>query len=55
MPCGLWCARAVMEDAEADGRIGGGPGEAIRRHVIPRLEAEHERLDGEYWRLRKGA
>jgi hypothetical protein len=27
--------------------------EAIRRHVFPLLEAEYERLDGEYHRLRR--
>jgi hypothetical protein len=44
-------ARAALEDA-ADEAGGGERGEAIRRHVFPLLEAEHERLGEEYHRLR---
>jgi hypothetical protein len=48
-------ARVDLEEAEADGRIDEERWEAIRRHVFPLLEAEAERLDGEYRRLRWGS
>ena len=40
-----------LEDAAANEAIDGERWEAIRRYVFPLLEAEHERLDGEYHRL----
>jgi hypothetical protein len=48
-------ARVDLEEAEADGRIDEERWEAIRRYVFPLLEAEAERLDGEYRRLRWGS
>jgi len=48
-------ARVELEEAEADGRIGAERWEGIRRHVFPLPEAEAERLDGEYRRLRWGS
>ena len=47
--------RTILEDAEeADGGENAECWEGIRAHVLPLLEAERGRLDGEYCRLRDG-
>jgi hypothetical protein len=43
-------ARVELEDAAAD--MDPERWEAIQRYVFPLLQAEHERLDPEYHRLR---
>jgi hypothetical protein len=43
-------ARTVLEEAETP--LDEEQREAMRRHVFPALEREHERLAGEYMRLR---
>ena len=43
-------ALTVLEENTHDGHEGQV---AIRRHVFPLLEAEHDRLDDEYHRLRR--